>query len=287
MTYQKWKIGNVEVFQVVELEAGEVIQEIIPDATPENIGEIDWLYPHFVDQRGNLKALVQSFLVKSEGKNILIDTCNGNDKIRTEFPQWGNLQTDFLMKLRDIGVTEDDIDFVVCTHLHLDHVGWNTKLLDGLWAPTFPNAEYLFVRDEYEYWMETPDKLEDDVATFEDSVVPIIEAGLGNLVTADHRIDAHLQLFLTPGHTPFHVGVSIESKDQQAIMTGDFLHHPCQIANPQWPTTADTSPGVAIQTRTDILNRIANTETLLIGSHFTNPVAGKVVRLEGSLLFET
>jgi len=193
--------GEVEILQIVELEAGEVIQEIIPDATPENIREINWLHPHFVDEAGNLRALVQSFLVKSDGRNILIDTCNGNDKIRTEFSQWGNLKIDFLKKLRDIGMTEETVDMVVCTHLHMDHVGWNTRYEDGQWLPTFPNAKYLFVRDEYEYWVKTPDKLIDDYATLEDSVNPIMEAGLAELVDVNHRIDRHVRLFPTPQDT--------------------------------------------------------------------------------------
>jgi glyoxylase-like metal-dependent hydrolase (beta-lactamase superfamily II) len=286
MSNSNWTIGQVEIYQIVELEAGEVIQEIIPNATPENIGATNWLYPHFVDQAGNLKALVQSFLVMSEGMNILIDTCNGNDKLRTEFPQWGNLKIDFLKRLRGIGITEEEVDIVVCTHIHMDHVGWNTRLLEGKWVPTFPNAKYLFVGDEYKYWVETPDKLVDDVETFKDSVDPIVDAGLADFVDVDQRINRHISLIPTPGHTPAHVGVVIESQDQRAIITGDFLHHPCQVANPQWPTTADTSPQDAIRTRINIINEIADTGTLLIGSHFPYPTAGHVVRVENNFVLE-
>ena len=168
----------------------------------------------------------------------------------------------------------------------MDHVGWNTKYDDGHWLPTFPNAKYLFVQDEYEYWIETPDKLADDFETFKDSIDPIVEAGLAEFVDINHKVDRHISFFPTPGHTPAHAGVVVESQNQRAIVTGDFLHHPCQVANPQWPTTADTSPDQAILTRTKILNEIANTDTLLIGSHFPKPTAGKVVRVENNLVLD-
>ncbi len=287
MAILKWTIGEVEVFQIVELDAGELIQSIIKNATPGNIRDIGWLYPHFADEAGRIKALVQCFLMKSDNKSILIDTCNGNDKARTDVPEWANLQTDFLKKLGDIGVTETGVDVVACTHLHMDHVGWNTKLKRGAWVPTFPNAKYLFARKEYEYWVQKPDKeIADDKAAFDDSVSPIVKAGLSKLVEVDHRIDRHVSFIPTPGHTPTHVSVLIESQNQRAIISGDFLHHPCQIANPEWSTDADTFPDKAIETRQRILDEVASTDTLLIGSHFANPVAGRVVRFKDGFVFK-
>lgn len=287
MTSLKWMIGEVEVFQIVELEAGELIQSIIKNATPENIRDINWLYPHFADEAGNLKALVQGFLIKSDNNNILIDTCNGNDKARIDVPEWANLRTDFLKKLGDIGVTATNVNLVACTHLHMDHVGWNTKFEGGVWVPTFPNAKYLFSREEYKYWIQKPDKeIADDKAAFDDSVTPVVKAGLAELVDVDHKIGRHLSFIPTVGHTPSHVSVLIESQNQRAIISGDFLHHPCQIAYPQWTTDADTLPDKAIVTRQRILDQIAGTDTLLIGSHFANPVAGRVVRLNDSFIFE-
>lgn len=141
MTSLKWKIGEVEIFQIIELEAGKLIQSIIKKATAENIQNIGWLSPYFADEAGGLKALVQSFLVRSNNKNILIDTCNGNDKVRTDVPEWANLQTNFLKKLTAVGVAETNIDVVACTHLHMDHIGWNTKLKGGIWVPTFPTLK--------------------------------------------------------------------------------------------------------------------------------------------------
>lgn len=275
----KWTIGEVEVFQIVELEAGELIQSIIKNASPENIKKIAWLCPLFADKSGKLKALVQAFLIKSDGNNILIDTCNGNDKTRTDVPQWGHLQTNFPKQLEELGATADRVDIVACTHLHMDHVGWNTRLEGGTWVPTFPNASYLFAQQEYDYWVQKPAKeIADDKAAFDDSVSPIVQSRLAKLVKTDHKIDRHVSLIPTPGHTPAHVSILIESQNERAIISGDFLHHPCQIAEPSWSTDSDTIPEDAMKTRVRLLEEIADTATVLIGSHFANPVAGRVAR---------
>ncbi|MDD3421548.1 MAG: MBL fold metallo-hydrolase [Methanocellales archaeon] len=287
MTNLKWTIGEVEVHQIVELEAGQIIKDTLKNATPKNIRDIGWLYPNFADEAGNLKALVQGFLIRSDNKNILIDTCNGNDKVRIDIPEWGNLQTDFLKKLRVIGVTEMDVNVVACTHLHFDHVGWNTKFEGGVWLPTFPNAKYLFAREEYEYWNQKPAKeIADDKAAFDDSVDPIVKAGLAELIDMEYKIDRHISFIPTPGHTPYHVSVFIESQNQRAIISGDFLHHPCQVAKPQWTTDTDTQPEKGIVTRQRILAEIADTDVLLIGSHFANPVAGRVVQVSDGFIFK-
>ncbi len=281
-----WKIGEVEIFQIVELEAGQIIQGIMPDATPENIRAISWLTPYFADEKGNIKAVVQSFLIKSGGKNILIDTCNGNDKVRTDVPEWGKLQTNFLDQLHSLGATEKDVNMVACTHLHFDHIGWNTKLENGAWVPTFPNARYLFAEEEYKYWEGKPEKeIAADKASFDDSIAPIVRAGLVKLVNSEYKIDRNISFISTPGHTPHHVSVLIESEGKRAIISGDFLHHPCQIAHPEW-TAVDTFPNQALETRQKTLEEIVDTDTLLIGTHFANPVAGKVVRLNGSFVFK-
>ena len=173
---------------------------------------------------------------------------------------------------------------VACTHLHMDHVGWNTRLVGGKWVPTFPNAQYLFAREEYEYWVKRPAKeIADDKAAFDDSVDPIIRAGLAKLVEVNHMVDGHVRFRPTPGHTPSHISVVIESQDEHAIISGDFLHHPCQIAEPQWTTDADTYPKLAVKTRKDLLEELAGSNALLIGSHFANPVAGRVARSDMGL----
>ena len=281
-----WKIGDVEIFQIIELEAGNLIQSIIRGASTENIKKIEWLHPFFADKKGQLKALVQSFLIKSNNKFILIDTCNGNNKNRVDVPEWSNLQTEFIKNLEKVGVTTSDIEIVACTHLHMDHVGWNTIFDGNKWIPTFPNAKYLFSKSEYEYWVQKPEKeINDDKAAFDDSVMPIIDAGLVKLVDNNYRIDQNISFIPTPGHTPSHVSVLIESLNQRAVISGDLIHHPCQIAYPEWATDADTMPDMAYITRFNLLKEISNSNTILFGSHFANPVSGKVVTINGKFKF--
>jgi glyoxylase-like metal-dependent hydrolase (beta-lactamase superfamily II) len=281
-----WKIGKVTVTQIIEMEENKIFSSFIPKAIPEEIKKIEWLYPYFVDENGNLKALVQSFLIKSKDKNILIDTCNGNGKNRPNVPEWGNLNTDYLERFNEVGISPNSIDFVLCTHFHFDHVGWNTKMEDGKWVPTFPNARYLFSKEEYEYWIKRPEKeMIDDLNGLDDSITPIVDAGLANFVSDDYQIDRNIRLISTPGHTPHHVSVVIESQGKKAIISGDFVHHPCQIAHEDWTSAADTYPEQTVETRKKLLAEIKNTDTLLIGCHFANPVAGKVVESQGNLIF--
>jgi len=282
----KWKIGEVEIIQIVEMEDNDSFSTIIPESKPKRILEIGWMRPHFADEKGNLKALVQSFLIRSNGKNILIDTCNGNEKSRPSMPAWGNLKTDFLRKFRDVGVMPENIDIVACTHLHFDHVGWNTKIEGGKWVPTFPNAKYLFSKKEYDYWIKKPQKeLADDLNGIDDSVTPVVEAGLAEFVSDDYRIDGNVRFIPTPGHTPHHISVVIESNGEKAIISGDVLHHPCQIAHQEWTTLSDAHPNQTIETRKKFLGEIKNSNTLLIGSHFADPVAGLVIKKGDNLIF--
>jgi len=287
MTNLKWRIGQVEVFQLIELEAGPIIQSIIPNATPENIQNMKGFFPHFADEHGRLKALVQCFLIKSSGSVMLIDTCTGNDKIRSGIPEWSNLNINFLEQIHQAGISETDVNFVACTHFHLDHVGWNTRLVNGAWAPTFPNAKYLFSQKEYETWLlEVEKEISDDKAILDDSIAPIFAAGLAELVDVDHQVDKNIRFIPTLGHTPFHVSLLIESQGESAIISGDFLHHPCQVAHPEWHCDADALPEKAAETRRVLLEKIADTRTLLMGSHFSNPVAGKIEQTAKGLTFK-
>jgi len=286
MRYLKWTVGKVEIVQIVEIEENEIFSSFIPEAKREKIKEIDWLRPNFAADRGELKALVQSFLIKSNGKNILIDTCNGNGKDRPNVRQWGNLQTDYLQRFIEIGVKPKEIDFVACTHLHFDHVGWNTKKEEGKWRPTFPNAKYLFSKAEYDYWTKKPEKeMIDDFNGIDDSITPIVEAGLTEFIDDNYQLDESIRFFPTPGHTPHHISVAIESGGKKAIITGDVMHHPCQIAKPGWTTGADTFPKQTVVTRKKFLNAVKDKDILIIGTHFANPVAGKIVSTKQGLQF--
>lgn len=283
----RWRIGQVEIIQLVEMAEEKIFSSFIPEATPENVLSIKWLRPHFIGEKGNLKALVQSFLIKSNGKNILIDTCNGNGKDRPNVPEWGNLNNKYLEKFAQAGISPDEVDYVACTHLHFDHVGWNTVFMDDRWVPTFPHAKYLFSQAEYDYWIKKPVKeMIDDFNGLDDSVTPIIEAGLAQFIPDEYRLDENVRFFPTPGHTPHHISVAIESQGQKAIITGDVMHHPCQIAHPEWTTLADTYPEQTVETRTKFLAQNKDSNTLIIGTHFANPVAGHIVTFKNQLLYK-
>ena len=285
-SFLKWQIGAVEIFQIVEMEENEIFSSFIPEAKRENIKKIPWLYPNFADGKGELKALVQSFLIKSNAKNILIDTCNGNGKNRPNVKEWSNLNTDYLSKFESAGVKPGQIDIVACTHLHFDHVGWNTLKKDGQWQPTFPNAKYLFSQAEYDYWIKKPAKeMIDDFNGIDDSVTPIVNAGLAQFIPDDYRLDNQVSFFPTPCHTPHQISVKIESQGKTAIITGDVIHHPCQIAHPEWITGADTFPEQTVETRQKFLQDVKDKDILIIGTHFANPVTGKIVTTKDGLMF--
>ena len=204
-----------------------------------------------------------------------MDTCVGNDKPR-EVKNWNMRQGRFLEDLAEAGFPRERVDTVLCTHLHVDHVGWNTMLKDGKWVPTFPNARYLFGRKEFEHWSKAPAGPDRDVQM--DSVRPILDAGLADLVAMDHRITSEVYLEPTLGHTPGHVSVCISSKGDEAVITGDLMHHPVQCAEPDWAARFDVDPDAARRTRRAFLERHAGKPVLVLGTHFATPTAGRVVR---------
>jgi glyoxylase-like metal-dependent hydrolase (beta-lactamase superfamily II) len=241
------------------------------------------MQPHFMDEQGNLQMSVHALVVDTGDRRILVDTCIGNDKER-HVPNWSHLQTHFLQDLSDAGYPPETIDTVLCTHLHVDHVGWNTMLVDGQWVPTFPNARYLFAKTEWEHW----DANEDESVygpVLADSVRPVVEAGLVDLVDVDHRVCAEVCLEPTPGHTPGHVSVHIRSGGAEALITGDCIHHPVQMSRPDWCSSADVDQAQGQQTRESLLERYVDDQILIIGTHFATPTAGHVKHLEGGGYF--
>ncbi|MBT6273410.1 MAG: MBL fold metallo-hydrolase [Chromatiales bacterium] len=274
MTGEVWKIGKVTITRVVEIEATGGMSRIIPDATREKLQDIKWLYPHFADEQGRMRGAIHALLVETPDKRIIVDTCVGNDKARG-VPAWNNLQTSFIDDITQAGYAPDSIDNVLCTHLHIDHVGWNTMLRDGKWVPTFPNARYLMGDTEFKHWNGGAGAERDgqDII-MADSVLPVFDAGLVDLVGTDHQICPEIRLVSTPGHTPGHVSVKIESEGEQGLITGDFLHHPCQFAHPEWSSSPDTDPPQAIATRLNMYERLADQPVLVIGTHFATPTAG-------------
>jgi glyoxylase-like metal-dependent hydrolase (beta-lactamase superfamily II) len=262
-----WSVGSVKITKIVELETVGSTRFILPLATPDEITQLPWLIPHFATGEGRLKMSIHALVVETPTRRIVVDTGLGNDKEGRNVPTWNNRQGPFLETLTAAGFAPDSIDTVLCTHLHVDHVGWNTRLVGGQWVPTFGKARYVFGRTEYEHWRdhrEAPDK----AAVFGDSVQPIVDAGRAELVASDARLTDELTLLPTPGHSPGHMSVLIQSDGEQALLTGDVAHHPCQMAHLDWSSTADSDPAQAARTRRDLFSRFADTPTLVIGGHF-------------------
>lgn len=249
---------------------------ILPEATREAVLPIKWLAPHFMDDEGRLIMSIHALILETPDVTIIVDTCLGNDKPR-DIPNWNMLQGPFLEDLIEAGYPRETIDTVLCTHLHVDHVGWNTMLVDDKWVPTFPNARYLMAEKEYQYWTEEADQGEyGDVIA--DSVLPVFDAGLVDLVPMDYQITDEICLEPTPGHTPGHVSVHIKSQGEEALITGDCFHHPCQIARPEWSSSADYNAEDGIVTRNSLLRKYTDEPILIIGTHFATPTAGHLKR---------
>jgi glyoxylase-like metal-dependent hydrolase (beta-lactamase superfamily II) len=273
----KWRVGEVTITKIVELEAAGGSRFILPQATREAVRDIRWLYPHFADEEGRLKMSVHALVLETPGRRIVVDTCIGNDKQDRAVPWWNNMQGRFLEDLAAAGFPRESIDTVLCTHLHVDHVGWNTMLVAGRWIPTFPRARYLMGRVEFEHWRTQRENVS-HVAVFADSVQPVFDAGLVDLVATDHRVADEVSLVPTLGHTPGHVSVRISSRGEEALITGDFIHHPCQMARLDWSSAADHDARQAERTRRKMFEDLADTPTLVIGTHFAGATAGRVVR---------
>ena len=273
----RWTIGQVTVTKLIELEATGGSRFLLPQATPEEVRRIGWLVPDFADEGGRLRLSIHALIIEAPGgRRILVDTCLGNAKQGRRIPHWNDRQGSFLEDLTAAGFPPDSIDTVLCTHLHTDHVGWNTRLVDGVWRPTFPRARYLFGRREFEHWSRQAGN-EAQAAVMADSVQPIVEAGLHELVEADHQLCEEVRLVPSFGHTPGHCSVHITSAGEEGFITGDIAHHPCQLARPHWNSTADADPAQAEATRRAIFG-LAGEPVLVIGTHFAGRTAGRVVR---------
>jgi glyoxylase-like metal-dependent hydrolase (beta-lactamase superfamily II) len=270
-------VGRVRISAVVERAGPTRPTWLLPDAGPEAVERHrHWLAPHFLDDRGRFLQSIHAFVLETPRLRVLVDTCIGNDKDRGGRPPFHMMHTRFLEDLGGAGFPPESIDLVLCTHLHVDHVGWNTRLENGRWVPTFPQARYLFARREWDHWSS-----EGSAATariMADSVGPILDAGLARMVETDHRLSDEIWLEPTPGHTPGHVSVRLRSADAEAVITGDLLHHPIQMAEPDWASGFDTDAELAKKTRRAFCERYADGPVLVLGTHFHHPTAGRIVR---------
>ena len=266
-----WQIGDVSVTKVPEIEPHWPFSAILPGGE-DLIDAHDWLRPDFLTDDGRMKLSIHALVVESQGMKIMVDTCCGNGKSRPGARPFDNLETDFLDDLTVAGFGPSEIDVVVCTHLHVDHVGWNTRLEGDQWVPTFPNARYLFVQAEYDHWRAEPQNYG---PVFDDSVAPVMDAGLGELVAPDHVVNSEVRLESTPGHTPGHASVRIESGGELGIITGDMIHHPVQFAHPDLASSADWRQDMSTATRHEAFARWADGR-LIIGTHFAGRTAGRL-----------
>jgi len=283
-----WEVGNVKITRVIELEHDSFPPGFLFDGlTKDRVKSIGWLHPNYADPDGTIRISIHAYVIESQRRRIILDPCVGNDKPRS-MENWNMMKVPFLERLAEAGFTPDQIDFVLCTHLHLDHVGWNTRWDGKKWVPTFPNARYIFGRLEWDHWsnenrakgtMELPQPLYEDLdVAIRDSVLPVVEAGLHDLVETDHRLTEEVSLFPTPGHTPGHVAVSIRSKGKQAVITGDLMHNPVQIADPNICSNLDVDKALALETRRAFIGRHVDKDILVLGTHFPTPSGGHIVR---------
>lgn len=281
-----WQIGAVTVTRIVEmmlpLKAGEP-GTFLPQATSEALRRHPWLYPHFVTEDDMLLLSIHALLVDAPGLRLVVDTCIGNDKPR-ELLRGAALSTRFLDHMAAAGWSRESVDAVVCTHMHVDHVGWNTMRQGDAWVPTFPRARYLFAQAEFDHWDAFDEDNQRQIMA--DSVQPVIDAGLAEFVALDHRISDELRLIPTLGHTPGHVSVMINSGGQRAAITGDMSHHPCQMPHPDWSPAFDSDPREAAATRARMFGEWADREVLVIGTHYAGPTAGHVRREGDAFRFE-
>ena len=272
------RIGSAAVDGVLEW-AGSYRDplEMYPDATREAVERHrGWLEPDNLDpESGALVMAFQSYLLRTDRLTILIDTCVGNDKNRPLRPNWHRRNWPWMDNLRACGVTPEEIDVVLCTHLHTDHVGWNTRLEDGRWTPTFPNARYLFHEKEYAYWQREYRDQEWLRDAFEDSVLPVVEAGRAVMVAGDHEIDHGLFLEPAPGHTPGAVCLHLKDGGQHAVFCGDLMHHPLQVPEAQWSSIFCTDPDLSRRTRMAFVDRFAETDSMVLPAHFVG--GGRIV----------
>lgn len=275
------QVGDFRIDRVLESETPFVEPEVfLPDFDPAVLEQNrDWLLPRYIDEAsGKLILAMQSYVVRTERYTILVDACVGNDKERPARPMWHRAKFPYLENMAAAGVRPEEIDFVMCTHLHIDHVGWNTKLVDGRWVPTFPNAKYIFAKKEYEFWEERDRSGEQGPVpnVFDDSVLPVMEAGQCELVDMDYQFDNGVWFEPAPGHTAGNVVINLKSGENTAVLSGDVMHHPLQLCCPHWSSRACEDREQSAKTRTALIERYADTPTLMAPAHFASPTMGYI-----------
>jgi glyoxylase-like metal-dependent hydrolase (beta-lactamase superfamily II) len=276
MSLLTWRVGEITVTRIPEVVTELPLEQLLPEATEAALApHREWLAPHFLGAGTTFPLSIHGLVVDTGERRILVDTCLGEHAI-PGFETIGEDAGDFLGGLAEAGYARETIDTVLCTHLHFDHVGWNTMREGDRFVPTFPQARYLYARSEWEHWSkEDPGAY---TGTFDAAVRPVMEAGLVDLVETNHEICAGVRLVPTHGHTPGHVSVEIASGGERAFITGDMTHHPVQWAEPEWTMGADTDCAEAAVSRRRVIDELGDTGVLVIGTHYAPPCAGHLVR---------
>jgi glyoxylase-like metal-dependent hydrolase (beta-lactamase superfamily II) len=276
-------LGDISIHRVVEQQGAFFpALEFFPTLTPELLEQHKaWLQPTFIDAAGKVILCVQSYLVRTPHHNILIDTCVGNHKSRPTRPPWHLRASDQYEKnLAATGLSVGDIDFVMCTHLHADHVGWNTRLDNGRWVPTFPKARYVFSDRELTFWSDKEKADPSAHPWVTDSVLPVVAANRVEVVKSDHELNDLVRFIPTPGHTIDHYSVHVGRTGKDALIGGDMIHSPLQARYPELGMRADYDSAEAGRSRRRVLERFCDTSTLLCTAHFPAPSVGRITRWE-------
>ena len=276
------RLGDTTVQSIVEQEGPFFdLRPFFPDLTDAMVEEnLPWLVPHYIEPGTNKVILrIQSYLVRTPHHTILVDSCVGNHKPRPARPHWDQMTSDrYERNLAASGVRAEDIDFVMCTHLHVDHVGWNTRLDNGRWVPTFPNARYIFSDKELGFWTERHSREADQVPWITDSVLPVVQAGRADIVRSDHVLDDHVHLIPTPGHTIDHYAVRVGRSGPRALIAGDMIHSPIQARYPELGIFADYDRRQGGETRRRIFEALCDTPDVLCSAHFPATSIGRISR---------
>ena len=283
-----WQLGDITLHRIIEDQSALMpIRDFLPNLSEEVLAQNRdaLLKAGAIDKLDQIILCFQSYVVKTPHHTILVDSCLGNHKNRPNRPRWHN-KTDstYMTALAQAGIAVEEIDFVTCTHLHVDHVGWNTRLENGVWVPTFPKARYLFSQKEYAYWEERSKT--EQIDHIIDSVLPIVALGRADLVTSADAVSDHVRLLPTPGHTIDHFAVTLGAKRDDGVIIGDLFHSPIQMTDPNLYMRLDYDGAQSSQSRKDFLARYADTPTLCCTAHFPSPSMGHIKRAGAGFMCE-
>ena len=286
-----FNVGDVEILRVEESH-GQGFQPnvLLPDWSAAAIEEHrPWLVPTYYDDKADrLISSIHSWVLKTRHHTILIDTCVGNHKHRPDSPRFHMLDRPYMANLTAAGIKPEEVDFVLCTHLHVDHVGWNTRLDNGRWVPTFPNARYVFSKTDRDYFdpaRGVGGKVARNALVFNDSVLPILEAKQDMVVEGTHDLGNGLTIEPAPGHSPGHVLIKLKSQGTEALFIGDIMHHPMQIYQPAWSSAFCSDPDEARRTRRRVLEHACGQGSILYPGHFGGPHVGRIAERAGGFAY--